>query len=193
MLDVASPLTGHMAVHILAMNVAAPLTILAVRSLMPAHSHGSACQGIATATMVQLVVLWGWHSPPALQFALVSTAGSLAMQLSLLLSALWFWLCVMSAAKASRWRALLALLATGKLFCLLGVLLTFAPRPLYPVIAGKHAHLGAALSDQQLAGLLMLVACPLTYVVAGVVIAALWILENQDNGHALATNDAGKQ
>jgi len=32
------------------------------------------------------------------------------------------------------------------------------------------------LADQQMAGLLMLVACPLTYVLAAIVIAARWTL-----------------
>jgi putative membrane protein len=55
----------------------------------------------------------------------------------------------------------LALLLTGKLTCLLAVLLVFAPRALYP-----HA----ALADQQFAGLLMLAACPLSYLGAALVI-----------------------
>ena len=35
----------------------------------------------------------------------------------------------------------------------------------------------SGLADQQLAGLLMITACPLTYVTAGVIIAARWVLE----------------
>jgi putative membrane protein len=57
-----------------------------------------------------------------------------------------------------------------RLFCLLGAIFVFAPRPLF-----AH-HGGVSLEDQQLAGLLMIVACPLTYVVAGTVIAARWVL-----------------
>ena len=64
------------------------------------------------------------------------------------------------------WQAILALLVTGKLACLLGALLVFAPRPIY---AGPH-H-GFDLADQQMAGLLMLAACPMSYVLAGIVIA----------------------
>ncbi len=198
MLDLDNPLAGHMAVHILAMNVAAPLAVVAAKSLLPERAQRSAYRRIGTASVLQLAVLWGWHTPPALQFALASPGGSLAMQLSLLAAALWFWLCVVSAAGESPWRAVLALLITGKLFCLLGALLTFAPRLLYPGLAGGHAPaasipIEAALADQHLAGLLMLVACPLTYVLAGIVIAAHWILGRADDGHALARSTAWKR
>jgi putative membrane protein len=61
-------------------------------------------------------------------------------------------------------------LLTGKLSCLLGALLIFAPRILY---TSGHQHSAMAnLTDQQLAGLLMIIACPLSYVTAGVVLAA---------------------
>lgn len=60
----------------------------------------------------------------------------------------------------------MALLLTGKLACLLGALLIFAPRELY------RLHGLPSLEDQQLAGLLMITACPLSYVVAGVAMAA---------------------
>jgi putative membrane protein len=65
------------------------------------------------------------------------------------------------------------LLVTGKLFCLLGALLVFAPRSLYLLQNGHEAHFGPiTIEDQQLAGLLMLLACPLSYLLAGVVIAS---------------------
>jgi putative membrane protein len=86
---------------------------------------------------------------------------------------------VISDRGAFRWRALFALLLTGKLFCLLGALLVFAPRLLYGDPAAGHAwhtpETGDALADQHLGGLLMLAVCPLTYVLAGVIIAAQWL------------------
>jgi putative membrane protein len=50
------------------------------------------------------------------------------------------------------------------------VLLTFAPRALY----ASHTHLGT-LDDQQLAGLIMLIACPATYLLAAVILAGRWL------------------
>ena len=75
---------------------------------------------------------------------------------------------------ARRWRAIAALLVTGKVFCLVGAIFTFAPRPL---VQGLPLPLPEALADQQLAGLLMLAACPLTYVLAGIVVSVLWLAE----------------
>jgi putative membrane protein len=83
----------------------------------------------------------------------------------ILVSAVVFWLSVCSARPAQWWQAIVALLVTGKLACLLGALLVFAPRPIY---SGHH---GFDLADQQMAGLLMLAACPLSYVLAGIVVA----------------------
>ncbi len=115
------------------------------------------------------------------------------MQSSLLLAALLFWYSVIFA--EARWYSLLALLTTGKLFCLLGALLTFAPRPIYPQLRELYAQAGhfpveTALSDQQLAGLLMLVACPLIYVLASVVLAARWLLEWSDHSSPLPSDKA---
>ena len=60
--------------------------------------------------------------------------------------------------------------------CLACVLLVFAPRGLYPALLSASHAAGHAmpirLEDQQLAGLLMLVVCPVTYLTAGVAMAA---------------------
>jgi putative membrane protein len=69
---------------------------------------------------------------------------------------------------------MLALIVSGKFACLLGVLLIFAPRPLFEPHA---AHVGQAthtalMADQHLAGLLMIAACPLSYVLTAVILAA---------------------
>jgi putative membrane protein len=94
----------------------------------------------------------------------------LALHSLLFLAALAFWLCVVHAS-AHKWQAMLALLISGKLACLLGVLLIFAPRPLFA--SGHAVHLAdeALLADQHLAGLLMIAACPLSYVLTAVVLA----------------------
>ncbi len=161
-------LAAQMLAHIVLMNAVAPLLALAARGALPRRWPG----WLVPATIAQAVALWAWHAPPALDAALQSGLLHLGMQASLLLVACWFWWAVFSHREA-RWRAILALLVTGKLFCLLGVLLVFAPRALYAGLA--HGAGAAALSDQQLAGLLMLIACPATYIVAGVVVATRWL------------------
>ena len=173
-------LAEHMAAHIFAMNVVAPLLVLATKRFLPENAKDRLQGSIGPASVAQIVLLWAWHLPRSFAFAAASPAGMAAMHVSLFAVALWFWASVVAEAEASRWRSLGALLITGKLFCLLGVLLAFAPRPLYAEAAQAHAggHMVMnLLADQQLAGLLMLVACPLTYVLAGIVIAARWIAE----------------
>jgi len=172
----AGPVTLHMAVHLVLMNLLAPLLALAI---VRRRGLGGAAGGwaLAVATAAQCAVLWAAHAPPALALAMHAAAFHAAVQAGLLGVALWFWLAVLAQRGAQRWRAILALLATGKLFCLLGALLVLAPRPLYDHHPGA-AHGGLpALDDQQLAGLLMLAACALTYVVAGAMIAARWLRE----------------
>jgi putative membrane protein len=166
-------LSRHMLAHILLMGAVAPaaagagLRLVATRPRLP--FGGAVLPGAAA----QAAALWGWHAPPVLAAALASPVLHLLLQASLFATALWFWLGILSVRDHGRWRSILVLLVTAKLFCLLGVLLTFAPRALF------LGHAAAApmheIADQQLAGLLMLAACPLTYIVAGVLIAARWL------------------
>lgn len=122
------------------------------------HLTGS----LLAATAAQILALYAWHLPAGMQVSLASPAGMVVTQLTLLGVAIWFWGAVFASLTTRRWHAVAALMATAKLFCLLGVLLVFAPRALYaPVLSA------AALEDQQSAGLLMLAVCPLTYLAAG--------------------------
>jgi putative membrane protein len=170
-------LAHHMAVHIVAMNAAAPVIALFWHVSDPRAGH-SASGWLWPAVALQLALLLGWHLPSVLAYAFASDVALAAMHLSLFIAALWFWLAVIGAAGQAAWRSLAALLVTGKIFCLAGALLAFAQRPLYPALGnGHHAPAPAAelLADQQLAGLFMLIACPLVYVLAGVLIAARWL------------------
>ncbi len=182
MLDSAGFLTEHMVVHILAMNVAAPLAIFGWRQLAGRAPGAIAnARWIGPASALQILLLWGWHLPAPMAFAYAVPAGEALMHGTLFAAALWFWNTIINDAEASRWRSLGALLITGKLFCLLGVLLTFAPRALYlraaELCLGGPVAAEALVPDQQLAGLIMLVACPLVYVLGGVIIAARWLNE----------------
>ncbi len=160
------PTAGHMAQHIVLMNVLAPFIALAMQRLIP----GWSVRLLVAASVVQLSLLWFWHAPFLLPQAMHSPLLGTAMQVTLFAGALWFWGAVISAAGAGAWRPIVALLMTSKLFCLLGVLLTFAPRALY----ASRTHPGT-LDDQQLAGLLMLIACPATCLLAAVILAGRWL------------------
>lgn len=169
-------LAHHMAVHIVAMNVAAPAVALAWRAFNPWSGHAWT-SWLWPAAVLQLALLLGWHLPAVLTSAFASHAVMAAMHLSLFLAALAFWLAVIDAAEEAAWRPLVALAATGKIFCLLGVLYALAPRVIYPGLASAHHPMPPAelLADQQLAGLLMLIACPIAYGLAGLAVAARWL------------------
>jgi putative membrane protein len=158
--------------HIALMSVAAPLCAIALVPLVQdkiARLHRGRGALLWTAASMQIALLCASHAPP-LHAATASGAAYAAMLASLLVAALCFWGGILLLPERSRWQAIVALLATGKLACLLGVLVIFAPRPLYPHAAGDAA--AHSLQDQQLAGLLMIAACPLSYVLVGVLLSA---------------------
>jgi putative membrane protein len=175
MIPAIGSLTEHMAVHLLLMNALAPLAVLA----RPRPGSTAAAKKVFPATAAQLALLWAWHAPPLHSLAIQSPGLMLLAQLSLFLAAFRFWSAILALRGNARWRGLLSLLLTSKLFCLLGALLVFSPRLLYPdVLHLSHAAgLPAPLADQHLAGLLMLVVCPASYLTAGVLMAARWIFE----------------
>lgn len=62
----------------------------------------------------------------------------------------------------------------------MAVLLIFAPRVLYGMAS---IDMAIELGDQQLAGLLMVTVCPLTYVLAAVMLISRWFLTLSDPQH----------
>ena len=168
------PLSDMMAGHILSMNVLAPLIAVGFSGALSARARllGRG-KVLAAASILQIVVLWSVHAPSVV--AHLSGTAHLLLQGILFGTALFFWSAALSQEGRHRWRALLALLITGKLFCLLGVLLVFAPRLLYAPLSHDASAVAPMLADQQFAGLIMIVACPLSYVLAAVLIAAQWL------------------
>lgn len=174
------PLSAHMAQHIALMNVLAPAGAILVSARVGAASVGArraSAGDVWLAAAAQLLLLWSWHVPSLQAWGMASVLGLVVMHASLFLAALCFWMTVLNLAAARRWHAIFALLITGKVACLLGSLLIFAPRPLYAASSSHLHHLEHTaaplpLADQQLAGLLMIVACPLSYLLAGVGLAA---------------------
>ncbi|MBY0226905.1 MAG: cytochrome c oxidase assembly protein [Hyphomicrobium sp.] len=178
----AGPVTTHMLMHLALMNVAGPFAGLCVIQIVKrSWSAGE----LALAGVAQILLLWAWHSPAAFDWAHHSSLTMAAMHVSLYLTAILFWAAVFGAERDARWMSIATVLVTGKLFCLLAVLLALSPRVLY-LLSSHHAS-AVALADQQFAGLIMIVACPLTYVLAGVVIASRWLLEIESRSTGSAT------
>jgi putative membrane protein len=185
MLHFAGPLSAQMAHNVVLMNAIAPLAAIVLYGRISAGGR----LHLKLATVLQLVLLWGWHVPLVLPAALQEPLLRGAMQVSLLGSATWFWLAVLRVGDKERWRALVALLITMKLFCLLGALLALAPRSLYPLLPWPQGAVVEPLADQQLAGLLILVAGPASYLLGALAIAARWFAALERDG--ATTRSAG--
>jgi putative membrane protein len=162
------PFSAHMITHMTVVAVAAPLLAFALAGTAfdPLRRLPAPLLAVP-ASLVELLVVWGWHAPALHDLARRGGVGFAAEQAMFLASALAVWLCVASRnrkasppAGIAAGRAhepgntsaagILALLLTSMHMTLLGALLALAPRPLY------HTHAGAALADQQLGGALML-------------------------------------
>ena len=181
-------LSLHMMMHIASMNVVAPLT--AAWLIARRQTSRIDASWLWGATLLQIALLWTWHVP-AVQSAIdLSPALELVLHAVLFLAALLFWLALLTIPAAARWQTIPALLLTGKLACLLAALLIFAPRTLYQsarhlVHAAEHVSAFRALDDQHLAGLLMITACPLSYLVAAVMIAVQLIGSSETSAASL--------
>ncbi len=157
-----------MLLHVITMAAIAPCAVATLHWLwgltwqtLPRH--------LWMATALQLTCFLFWHSPFGMALGMHAAGGALLLQGSLFAAACLFWWCIagLAANRNYIWHAIAALLVTGKLFCLVAVILTFAPRPLY------HAM---PLADQQLAGLIMITLCPLTYVASALWLCRRWLM-----------------
>jgi putative membrane protein len=161
------PLSQHMVLHILTMNVAAPVTAAWLTASGTARTTAPGWLWLVAA--VQILALYFLHTPRFHVLAAHDSAISLAMHGVLAGVAFGFWTTLLRLSDRQQWHAPAALLVTAKLACLLAALLIFSPRLLYASIDhASHAHVN--LGDQQLAGLLMIVACPLSYLTAAILL-----------------------
>ncbi|WP_280137468.1 cytochrome c oxidase assembly protein [Bosea sp. Root381] len=183
------PLTLQMLFHLAAMNVVGPV----LAASLPTSTRLALRRPwlLWSGAALQMALLWAWHAP-AVQHG--TTGAELPHATSLLILAAagtLFWACVIESARRGSWGGLAALLLTGKLACLLGVLLIFATRDLYglPGVVLAFCTTGpSSLDDQQLAGLLMITACPLSYLTAGVWQAARMLLGLEDAAGPVRSN-----
>jgi len=189
---IAGAFSRHMIVHIALMTVAAPVLASLFLKLRYSSAKPASVSTLFAAITLQAALLFAWHSPPGIGLAMEGHAGALLMQATLLFSALWFWLTIFNQTGEYLWRAVIALLLTGKLFCLIAVLLIFAPRVLYGMTAA-NMPMAIELADQQLAGLLMVTVCPITYVLAAIVLISRWFQTLCDSQSDVAPENSSWQ
>lgn len=161
--------TRTMILHALTMSVLAPL---AAAGLNGVGWTAPVPASLLAATAMQGALFLVWHTPGLMGAAMHDGAATLAMHGSLFAAAVIFWLCVYRSAQVHPWSAIAALVVSGKLLCLVSVLMVFAPTPAFHA---SNADLAAQLADQQAAGLVMLAVCPPVYIAIAVIMAARWL------------------
>lgn len=125
------------------------------------------------ATAIAAVVFWTWHAPAPYAAALSSDGIYALMQFTLLASAMAFWIAIRRSGPAA---AMGAILVTTVLMGLLGALITFAGRPLYPPHFASTLSWGTSpLDDQQLAGIIMWAPGSIAYLAAAMWIGWRWL------------------
>ncbi|WP_024506046.1 cytochrome c oxidase assembly protein [Bradyrhizobium sp. ARR65] len=150
--------------HVLLVCFAAPLLAIALPARpLPLHP-------LAVLVSVHTIIFWVWHMPGPYEWGLVSVPAYWLMQGTLLGSAWLLWRAILEPT-THLGSALVAIVAAMGQMGLLAALIVFSPRALYPVhFASAEAWGLSALTDQQLAGLLMWVPAPLPYLGLG-----LWL------------------
>ncbi len=140
------------------------------------------------ASVIEMLLIWAWHSPSLHAFARQTTAGLVLEQGSFLFAGLLLWttalLPVASGGSGAGTRVgagVLALLLTSMHMTLLGALIGLSSRPLY-VCYGSDADvpkwLGSLLNDQHLGGALMITAAGSVYLIAGLTRLKLFLDRN---------------
>jgi putative membrane protein len=170
----AHSFAAHMTLHMSLVAIVAPLLALGIAGAkVDPVRRAPRLMSPVPASLVELVVVWVWHTPALHHAARTSAVAFAAEQLIFLAAGLYFWLSVLGGdAVARRQRAgsgTLALVLTFAHMTLLGSVLALTPRALYHSIGGH----GDALADQHLGGAIMLIVGALSYIPAGV-----WLTRN---------------
>jgi len=176
--------TAHMAMHMTVVAVAAPLLAVGVAgSRADLSLTRPAWFAPVSASMIELVMVWGWHAPALHSFARGTVLGLALEQASFLVSGLLVWLSAFGGQVNENERhaaGIIGLLLTSMHMTLLGALLGLATRPLYILI---HHHGGngldvSPLTDQHIGGAIMLLAGGSAYLIGGLVLMARLLRED---------------
>ena len=164
---------AHMTMHMGVVGVAAPLLALAAAGgpRDPARRFPSLFRAIP-ASVVELVVVWGWHAPVLHHAARSSALWLVAEQGMFLAAGLLVWISALGAdggrPGGRAGAGVVALLLTSMHMTLLGSLLALSPRALY--VHGATATGATPLDDQHLGGAIMLLVGGVVYLAGG-----LWL------------------
>jgi cytochrome c oxidase assembly factor CtaG len=191
--------SAHMLQHEILMIVAAPLMILGKPlgiwiwafplewrikigsvTFIPAIDYlWKALTHPFNAWVLHAMALWLWHIPALFDAALRNTNIHVLQHFSFLFSALLFWWSVIGKHTRASHRgwAMISIFTTMLHTGALGVLLTLSSQSWYPIYDQTFIFGMSPLEDQQLGGLIMWVPAGLAYLIAGLTIAANWLIQ----------------
>lgn len=164
---------AHMTLHMGIVAVAAPLLALAVAGtpLDPVRKWPGWFPPIPL-SIIELVVVWAWHTPALHQAARAGTGGFVLEQAVFLTAGLLVWISAFGGGapglRERKAAGVVALLLTSMHMTLLGALLALTPRPLYAHAQGFDGL--SPLEDQHLGGAVMLLIGGISYMAGG-----LWL------------------
>ena len=167
---------AHMAMHMAVVAIAAPLLAFAIAGSVadPVRLTPRLFAPIP-ASLVELVVVWIWHAPAWHQAARHDTRLLALEQISFLIAGVVLWIAVAGGDRERRrYRepaGVVALLLTSMHMTLLGALFALANRPLFLHDHGSGTE-AAALADQHLGGVIMLLAGGASYLAGALVLTA---------------------
>jgi putative membrane protein len=163
---------AHMWLHMLVVGIAVPLL---AAWLAPRLAITSALALPVVVSLLDFVVVWGWHAP-ALHHASRTEPWVLAIeQFCFFAVSLLVWLVALAGRDRgnSALGGAMALFFTSMHMTLLGALLGLSPRPLYPGHDHGEAWLGLSpLADQQVGGVVMLAIGGVVYLIGGLALMA---------------------
>lgn len=163
----AHSFAAHMTLHMGVVAIAAPLLAagLAGTRFDPVQKRPAWFPAVPI-SILELVVVWGWHAPALHHAARQVAWGMAAEQACFFLTGLLLWLAAVSGSRERAGAGVAALLLTSMHMTLLGALLALTPRTLY----AHRDHTGSslpALDDQHLGGAIMLVVGGVSYLAGG--------------------------
>jgi putative membrane protein len=172
---VTGSFAAHMVLHMVVVGIGVPLLAAGIGPLVAQRGWLGAQLALPiAASVLDLIVIWGWHAP-ALHHASRSLPWALAAeQASFALVSLLVWLVALGSTSQTRQSAALAgamaLFFTSMHMTLLGALIGLAPRSIYEHL--HHTDGLPALVDQQLGGVIMLGIGGIIYLAGGLVLMA---------------------
>lgn len=173
---VPASFAAHMALHMTVVGIGVPLLAAGLAPALAGQRLLRSQLALPIAvSLLDLVVVWGWHAPALHHASRTSLWALIIEQASFALVSLLVWVVALASTAETRRSAAIAgamtLFFTSMHMTLLGALIGLALRPIY----GEHLHHGGglpALADQQLGGVIMLAIGGVIYLAGGLVLMA---------------------